>query len=192
MLAPSHSPTPVSGAEYGEGVGERAYPQIATFPKFEYVTPEEISADENADKDAVEVLRAKLARKHEAQAVSEFQERLDFNMKRVGMQIMHTKPHPFLPSMSRVLIHLMPQSAGSSFQVGKTLDRRRRRKSEVHAGTGNAKILIKPLGRTTEVKPWVAVPGANMLLRADLTSSGLSCRVSPDFPALRLAWLWHR
>ena len=54
------------------------------------MTPEEISADENADKDAVEVLRAKLARKHEAQAVAEFQERLDFNMKRVRiLQIMH-------------------------------------------------------------------------------------------------------
>jgi hypothetical protein len=73
----------LAGAEYGEGVGERAYPHISTYPQFEYVTPEEISADENSGKDAVEVLRANLARKHEASAVAEFKERLDFNMNKV-------------------------------------------------------------------------------------------------------------
>lgn len=74
------------GALYGEGIGERAYPHVSTFPKFKYVLPEEAAQDSNSGKDAVEVYRETLARKHEAIAVHEFKEHLDYNMKRVRLQ----------------------------------------------------------------------------------------------------------
>lgn len=112
------------GANYGEGTGERAYPHVATYPKFEYVTPEEAAQQPDDGIDPVEALREKLAAKHEVGAIQEFKDRLDFAMGRVGS----------------------------------SLKRGRRKRREIHAGTGKSTILIKPLGRDQKYEPWVATP----------------------------------
>jgi hypothetical protein len=114
-----------AGANYGEGTGERAYPHVATYPKFEYVTPEEAAQQPDDGIDPVEALREKLAAKHEVGAIQEFKDRLDFAMGRVGS----------------------------------SLKRGRRKRREIHAGTGKSTILIKPLGRDQKYEPWVATPG---------------------------------
>uniref|UniRef100_A0A061QM48 Mucin-like protein n=2 Tax=Tetraselmis sp. GSL018 TaxID=582737 RepID=A0A061QM48_9CHLO len=73
-----------AGATYSKGSGERFYAHIATFPKFEYITPEEASRDKEIHQDPVSIHQERLTRKYDAAGIQEFQERLDFNLVRVG------------------------------------------------------------------------------------------------------------
>lgn len=73
-----------AGAQYGEGSGERAYPHIATYPKFEYLTAEEAASRPDTGLDPVEALREQIAEKSEVAAIQEFKDRLDFGLGRVS------------------------------------------------------------------------------------------------------------